>query len=481
MPASPVFTPLFLVAIALLHLIGLACAVRALLVGRTAQGTVAWIVGLALFPYLALPLYSVFGLGRFHGYVRARRSRDGRLNDLMRAVHPIRHAPRGLDRATAPKALLALERLADLPFTSGNDAELLVDGTQTFRSLFRGISEARRYLLVQFYIIHDDRLGRALKCALIERAKAGIAVYVLYDEIGCHKLTRAYVRELRDAGVQVTSFNAAQSWLSRHWRLNFRNHRKIVVADGEIAWVGGLNVGLEYVDRHPTLTPWRDTHLKVAGPAALGCQLAFVEDWYWATGQAPDLDWTPRPAEARNLTALVLPTGPADELETCALAFGQMVATAQQRIWIANPYFVPDSHLVAALQLAALRGVDVRILMPARPDYRLVWLAAMSFIPDLIKAGVKIHLYEAGILHQKVALFDDRLASIGTANFDNRSFRLNFEIGVVVWDEEFNLEVARMLQQDFARSRQMTAELVQQQSFAFRLASQGARLLAPVL
>src|SRR6185436_5239045 len=133
---------------------GLACAVRALLVGRTAQGTVAWIVGLALFPYLALPLYSVFGLGRFHGYVRARRSRDGRLTDLMRAVHPIRSAPRGLDRATAPRDLLALERLADLPFTRGNDAELLVDGTETFRSIFRGISEAQRYLLVQFYIIH---------------------------------------------------------------------------------------------------------------------------------------------------------------------------------------------------------------------------------------------------------------------------------------------------------------------------------------
>jgi cardiolipin synthase len=469
------------VMLGLLHLAGLAVAMRALMFGRTAQGTVAWMIALVLLPYVALPLYVVFGHGKFLGYVRARRTRNGRLNDLMRSVRPLRDSERALDPDTAPRELLALERLAELPFTRGNKAELLIDGERTFRSIFDGIADARHYLLIQFYTIHCDGVGTHLKKALIERARAGVAVYVLYDEIGCEDMPRRYVDELRRHGVSVSAFNEHKSWFTRHSRINYRNHRKIVVVDGHTAWVGGLNVGDEYLGRHPTLSPWRDTHARVSGPSVQGCQLSFVEDWHWATGEMLALDWRAYRPDPDGMPVLVLPTGPADTLETCALAFGQMIAAARQRVWIANPYFVPDSHILAALQLAAFRGVDVRVLIPGKPDHRTTWLASLSYLPDMTRAGVKVYLYEAGVLHQKTCVFDDRLATVGTANFDNRSFRLNFEITLAFLDARFNHEVADMLVRDFQESREVDADMLASRSLAFRVAVQGARLLAPVL
>ncbi|MCW5745178.1 MAG: cardiolipin synthase [Alphaproteobacteria bacterium] len=465
----------------LLHLTGLVVAMRALMYGRTAEGTVAWMISLVLVPYAALPLYAVFGHGKFRGYVRARRSHVGRLNSLMRTVRPARDSERALDAATAPSDLLALERLVELPFTRGNRAALLVNGEQAFPSIFAGIAEARRYVLVQYYSIHADGVGLALKEALRERARAGVAVHVLYDEIGCEDTPRDFFAELRSQGIAVSAFNESKNWITRHSRINYRNHRKIVVVDGHTAWVGGLNVGDEYLGRDPVLGPWRDTHVQVTGPCVRGCQLSFVEDWYWATGQALDLDWRAYQVDPDGLPVLVLPTGPADLLETCGLAFGQMIAAARHRIWIATPYFVPDRHIQAALQLAAVRGIDVRVLIPGRPDHRTTWLASLSYLPDMTEAGVKVYVYEPGVLHQKVCLFDDQLATVGTANFDNRSFCLNFEITLAFYDGRFTDEVAEMLRRDFRASREIGADFLTSRSLAFRVAVQGARLLAPVL
>ncbi len=470
-----------LLVLGLLHMAGLAVALRALMFGRTAEGTVAWIISLVLVPYLALPLYAVFGHGKFEGYVRARRTRDGKLNDLVRAVRPPRDSERALDPEAAPPELLALERLAELPFTRGNEAKLLIDGDETFDSIFAGMAEARQYLLVQFYTINADRIGNALREALVKRAQAGVRVFVLYDEIGSEGTPASFFADMRSHGIAVSAFNESKSWYTRRSRINYRNHRKIVVADGRTAWIGGLNVGDEYLGRHPTLTPWRDTHVRVAGPAVQGCQLSFLEDWHWATGQVLELDWRAYHASPDGIPVLVLPTGPDDTLDTCALAFGQMINSARKRVWIANPYFVPDAHIQAALQLAALRGVDVRVMIPGKPDHRTTWMATLSYLPDVTEAGVKVYLYEAGVMHQKVCVFDDCLTTVGTANLDNRSFSLNFEITLAFYDSRFATEVADMLVRDFQACRPVGAELLTSRSILFRAAVQGARLLAPVL
>jgi cardiolipin synthase A/B len=471
-----------LLAIAIaFHVAGIACALRALMLGRAPQGTVAWILSLILVPYLALPAYALFSHGKFRGYVIARRAREEELGALMRhGAEAIEKARATLD-AEDSVPLEALERLAGFPFTRGNGAKLLVDGPQAFTDMLAGVRQATKYVLVQFYVVRDDRLGAAFRRILIDRVAAGVKVYVLYDDVGSEELSSRYVEALVAGGVSVSSFNGRKSWFIRNSRINYRNHRKIVVVDGESAWVGGLNIGDEYVNLDPALSPWRDTHVHVRGPSVLCCQMSFVEDWYWATGEKPELLWDVVPVQDEDRTVLAIPTGPADELETCSLAFTQMIALGRERVWIANPYFVPDPSTLSALILAAQRGADVRVLIPGRPDHYTTWLASLSFVPELVLGGVKVYLYESGILHQKVALIDDGLCTVGTANFDNRSFRINFEITLAFLDEGFAQEVAAMLERDFAGARAVSADVVHARPFPFRVAVQACRLLAPVL
>ncbi len=471
-----------LLAIAIaFHVAGIACALRALMLGRAPQGTVAWILSLILVPYLALPAYALFSHGKFRGYVIARRAREEELGGLMRhATEAIERAKADLDIADA-EPFRALEQLADFPFTRGNSAKLLVDGPQAFADMLQGVRRATKYVLIQFYVMRDDRLGQAFRRVLLDRVANGVKVYVLYDDIGSEDLGSEYVETLVAGGVSISSFNGRKSWFVRRSRINYRNHRKIVVVDGESAWVGGLNIGDEYVHRDPVLSPWRDTHVHVRGASVLCCQMSFIEDWYWATGDALDLDWQVQNKAPEDRLVLVMPTGPADELETCSLAFTQMISLSRKRVWLASPYFVPDSAAITALILAAQRGADVRVLLPGRPDHYTSWLASLSFVPELIRGGIKVLLYENGILHQKVALIDDALCTVGTANFDNRSFRINFEVTLVFLDQGFAQEVATMLERDFAGARVVTEDVVNARPFPFRVAVQACRLLAPVL
>ena len=308
-----------------------------------------------------------------------------------------------------------------------------------------------------------------------------MAVYLLYDEIGCHDLDRGYLDALVGAGVHVSAFNTTLGWRNR-LQLNFRNHRKIVVADGRVAFVGGHNVGDEYMGKSPRLGHWRDTHVRVAGPAATLVQLSFVEDWYWATRATPvPLDWELRHDPTGVMPVLVLPTGPADDIESCDLYFFQAITAATKRVWIVSPYFVPDREIISALQLAVLRGVDVRIMLPLKPDHKMVYLASFSYLSELETLGVKFYRYSDGFLHQKVILVDDVLASVGTANCDNRSFRLNFEITMAVADPGFVAAVEAMLLEDFTRCARIAADDYEDRSFLFKTGVMLSRLLSPIL
>jgi cardiolipin synthase len=463
---------------AALHVVGLVSAVHAALWTRTSQGAIAWTVSLITFPYVAVPLYWVFGRYRYRGYVVARRRETQAFQHVVRALNDqveAFEAPLPRDRI----ALHAAEQLARMPFTRGNSARLLEDGEATFEALREGIAAAERYVLVQFFIWRDDELGRDLRDRLVERAAAGVSVYVLYDEIGSHALPGDFFAALERAGGSARGFGTSRGFVNR-FQLNFRNHRKVVVADGRRAWIGGHNVGIEYLGRDPRRGPWRDTHVEVEGPVVQGLQLAFLEDWNFAVGEVLELDFGLREAEGGELYALPLPTGPADELETCWLAFVEAIHSARERIWITSPYFVPDEAVLSALQLAALEGVDVRILLPERPDHLLVWLSSFAFYDEVLPVGVKLYRYTEGFLHQKVMLIDQTVAAIGTANLDNRSFRLNFEVAVVTVGRAFAAEVEAMLERDFARSRRVTPEDLSLRPRSFRVAARLARLLAPI-
>lgn len=459
----------------LAHAAGFAASLSALMSTRTAQGTVAWVVALNTVPLLALPAYAVFGRRRFEGYVTTRRDRTSALRRALAGV-PGRVAPFVATPPDERGEVRAVERLAALPFLGGNRVELLVDGEATFASLFEGIDRAERTLLVQFYIVRDDGLGRALRDRLIRKAQQGVRVCFLYDALGSMGLPASYVRALRQGGVRVGGFRSTRG-LGR-FQINFRNHRKVTVADGCRAWTGGLNAGDEYLGRHG---PWRDTHLLVEGPAALALQLAFLEDWYFATGEWPELDWTPVPAPGSDTPVLVVPTGPADPDETASLLVQQAIHAARRRVWISSPYFVPDGATLCALRLAVLRGVDVRVLLPRRADSLVVDLAAYAFLGRLIEGGVDVYRYEAGFLHGKAILVDDDVAAVGSMNLDNRSFRLNFEITALVADRAFARDVEAMFEADFARARRLRREDVDGRPLPLRVAARAAYLAAPVL
>ena len=466
----------------IMHVLGALTSVQAVMATRTSQGAVAWVISLNTFPYVAVPAYWVFGQSKFDGYDPIRHSKmlaasesKNKMMEILKRENMLVEGNTQRDRCQ----VRLLENLALMPLTRHNEVELLIDGEATFDAIFESIARAKDYVLVEFYIIRADGLGNKLKDALLAKAAEGVRVYMLYDGVGSMGLSKEYLQSLADGGVETAMFRTTRGPGNR-FRVNFRNHRKIVVVDGKEAFLGGHNVGDEYLGKDPVLTPWRDTHVRVRGPVALEAQVTFVEDWNWATGKVPNMNWTPEKAPGGDSVALCLPTGPADKLETATLFFLNAINAAEQRVWIVSPYFVPDEQLISALQLAALRGVEVRILIPENPDQNLVYLSSFSYLEEAEKAGVQVFRYKPGFLHQKVMLIDDYAATIGTANFDNRSMRLNFEVTVMVLDKPFAGQVEAMLEKDFAASRPAPATDYTERSLPFRFSVRAARLLAPI-
>lgn len=459
------------------EIVAVLLVIDAVITSRTSEGAVAWSVALIATPLITIPFYLLFGQRRFRGYVEARRQGDLRIQEIAREL--LSEMAASFSPEEQPPGGFALEHLARMPFTRGNHSQLLIDGENTFARLFEAIEQATDYILVQFYIVRHDRLGREFQRRLIQRAQSGVRVYFMFDNIGSIRLSSRYVRKMRRAGVRVVSFKTTKFNLRGRLQVNFRNHRKLMVIDGHTAFVGGMNLGDEYLGRHRRLRPWRDTQLELRGPAVQGVQLSFIEDWFWVTDEVPDLNWQPLASED-DQRVLVLPTGPADYMEACQLMFLHAINSSQKRLWIVSPYFVPDDPVVKAIKLAALRGVDVRILIPGKTDNRIVQLSSYAYVMDTVIEGVRFFQYHSGFLHQKVVLVDDYRTYIGSANLDNRSFRLNFELTVVVRDLVFAASVETMLQADFANAREIHGTELRQRNRAFQIAARIARLFSPL-
>jgi cardiolipin synthase A/B len=462
------------------HLLGIANAAHAVMTVRSSRGAIAWGISLITFPWLAIPLYWVFGRNKFHGYAEALHSAYIKHREAIAQSYD----EIGQYRAAPPESLASLEKLAesfsDIPFTFGNAVELLLNAEPTYQAMLDAIAQAKSYVLLQSYTLRDDEAGERFKQAAIAKAKQGIPVYILYDGLGSKGLSRSYLKTLRQNGIRVNAFLSTKGKGNR-FQLNFRNHRKILVVDGEIAFMGGLNIGDEYLGKKPPLSPWRDTHMRLRGPVVQCLQNSFLADWYWATGKVPEVNWQVKIARDRNQKIYLFPNGPADRLPACTLLFVNAINQAQNRLWIASPYFVPDDSVLAALKLAAIRGVDVRILLPDRADHLFVYLCSFSYYAEMLAVGVKLYRYEPGFMHQKVILVDRILAGVGTVNLDNRSFFLNFEMTAFVSDSDFINSVEQMLLDDLEVCRRVKLSEYDRKSFWFKLAVQVSRLLAPIL
>ncbi|MEM5312624.1 cardiolipin synthase [Paraburkholderia sp. JHI869] len=469
--------------LAIIHLLGLIAACHAILNTRTSQGAIAWAVSLATMPYLTLVPYLFLGRSKFAGYADARRLRNETLRSRAHAPEwdKLVSAGEWPSDELGVRVIRTFARLGGMPLVPGNAVRTLVNGEATFSAIFDAIEQARHYVIVQFFIVRADALGDMLKDVLLDCRKRGVRVYFLYDSIGSFDLPASYVHELQDGGVEVHPFSTKRHFVNR-FQLNFRNHRKIVVVDGQHAFVGGHNVGIEYLGANARLSPWRDTHIELRGPAVANVQFAFTEDWYWATQQLPGCEPpTVVPQDGDDMYCLVLPTGPADRQETCSLFFVEAINAAKKRLWITTPYLVPDEAVFSALRLAALRGVDVRIMIPSRRDHYVVFEASMLYAFDAVRAGIRIFRYKPGFLHQKVVLIDDVAAAIGSANLDNRSFRLNFEIMVLTVHRGFAAEVEAMLLRDFAQTFEIDRSEYRDAPAWRKITMHLARLFAPIL
>ena len=472
--------PTFYIALTfLLEVVGITLALRAILIARTPQSAIAWACALVIFPVVAIPLFLVFGESRFAGYTLAKSGESQPLADALAAT--VRH----LDghRARFTGAFADAEKLAfnisGIPATGSNSVRLLVDGRETFDAIFASIDEAKESIWVQFFIIHDDRLGRAMADRLLAAARRGAECRVLLDQVGSKNLPQSWVARLRAGGVHVERFVTNRQF-GRRFQINFRNHRKLVLTDSRTAFVGGLNVGDEYMGLCRRFGPWRDTHLRIEGPAVAGFQLPFLEDWNYATRTVPPFR-LPTPSTAHGGNAVVFPiaSGPAQGWSPCPAVYLTAINVATKRLWLASPYFVPASPLFQAVCHAALRGVDVRIILPQLADHTLPWLSSFTFYPKLLEAGVKVWRYQQGFMHQKVLLADGETAIIGSINLDYRSFMLNFELSAAVQDAAFASSVETMFLADFDRSRPEDLGLFDKAPLLFRLKCRAAALMSP--
>lgn len=369
---------------------------------------------------------------------------------------------------------------------SRNRVTLLLNGEAKFPAVLEDMEKARHFIHIEYYIYEEDEIGNRIKDTLIRKAKEGVKVRFIYDDFGSRYLSREFLSELKAGGVEAFPFYRVL-WPFLASRMNYRNHRKIIVIDGHTGYVGGINVSDRYINppgnkRHY----WRDTHIRIEGPAVWSLQYTFLSDWNYCSRQRLNPDErlfpsaTKSPGENGELVQIVV-SGPDFERSGTMLSFFTAIAGANERIYLTSPYFIPNASILDSLRKAALTGKDVRLLVPGRSDSGFTNAASSSYYKELLDCGVKIYLYQKGFIHAKTLVVDDYLSFVGTANMDYRSFDLNFEINAVVYGREFCDQLAQSFMEDIGHSKPITPRMWQQRSRKEELGSKIARLFSPLL
>lgn len=451
---------------------------------RHPLATLSWLLALALLPVAGFGIYWLLGPRRI-GRERSRRAQALRrirasMPDLRALFEP---APDATSEKLDPleKQLIALAlNNSESPVSTGNLVRVLRNGRDCFDALEAAIRTARQHVHFEYYLMNDDGTGRRFRDLLATKAREGVRVRLLVDAVGSISLGDAFFAPIVEAGGEVAVFNPLR--LARLRPLNFRNHRKIVVVDGQVAFTGGINVGDEYLGLGPH-GAWRDTHLRIEGPGALALQQLFLEDWQYATGRSFAADALfDAPSDPHGSTLVqVVGSAPGQPWPSIPQLLLVAIAGATRRITISTPYFVPDEATFSALTTAALRGVDVHILLPRRSDSRLVLAAGRSYYDELIRAGVRIYEYLPGFLHAKTVVIDGTCAFVGSANFDQRSFRLNLEVVALLFGNEVARELDAQFDQDLTLAREVRAEDRAHQSRWEALWESFARVFSPLL
>lgn len=430
---------------------------------RKPENIIAWLTALTFLPIIGFLFYIVFGSGlsvRTRRMIKKKRISE---RDIIRNIKGIQT----LEEAKVDGILKDDQELVSLCYSygsyplPGNDIKIYTNGSDKLADLKKDLLNAKKSINIEYYIFANDKTGNDIMKILCQKAREGVDVKLIYDSIGSRKAPRRFFKKLEDAGGQVGEFFPPFMHIRLiNLKLNYRNHRKVVVVDGKIGYTGGINIRNDHLGLDKKLKPWRDTHIRVEGAGVYALQNIFLDDWRYCKNDNTPLrlylenGYFPSPSIKGNATTQLVTSGPDSAVPKILEAYVKMITNAKKRVYIQTPYFIPDDVFISALRIAVKSGIDVRIMVPKIPDKKTVYLATLSYLKEVAELGIKIYLYN-GFLHSKTLLVDDNKLSIGTCNTDNRSFRLNFEDTVIIYSKELNKQHRDIFEDDIKHSQQV--------------------------
>ncbi|MFB9862982.1 cardiolipin synthase [Rufibacter immobilis] len=457
--------------------------------GSTSK-TLAYLLLAIFVPVAGIIIYFSFGVNYKKRRIYSKKLVDDEifLQRLERRVHAHTEETLAASNATVQSYRELVKLLLNdglSPLTGGNQVKLLLNGEEKFPEVLQVLQQARHHIHIEYYIIDNDHIGNQIKDILIQKAREGVKVRFIYDDYGSRAIRRKYTAELRAAGVEAYPFHKVHFLLLAN-RLNYRNHRKIILVDAQTAFVGGINVADRYINdpQNPKGLYWRDTHLRIDGPGIYYLQYLFFCDWNFSSGQQLHLHegyFINRPKPDANSLVQIAASGPDSPRPTILFSLLQAIYLAQEEVLITTPYFIPGESILQALTVAAMGGVKVKLLVPGISDSGLVNAAAWSYYDDMLNAGVEIYLYQKGFIHSKTLVIDGSVSMVGTANMDNRSFELNFEVNAVVYDTALSQQLREIFYQDLRHADKIDLEVWRNRPRLKQFFEKLARLLSPLL
>jgi cardiolipin synthase A/B len=452
---------------------------------RSPDKTAAWILALVLLPVIGLIFYLIFGQEYRKNKMFSRRGLKNLGRFRMLASRQLRKLQK--KELTLPAAAREKENIvrllmnnSDSLLTTGNRLKILNNGQRTVKAIFDAIGNARQHIHLEYYIIEDDEVGNQLKELLIRKSRGGVEIRLIIDDVGSWSLSRRFIRELRDAGIDVQSFMEVR-FPRLTPRVNYRNHRKIAIIDGDIGFTGGINFADRYLKGKKKIGPWRDTHLQIEGDAVACLQVIFAADWYFVKKEnliGPG--YFKNITDQEGIAVQISASGPDSDWDSISQAFFAAITGAQKNVFLVTPYLMPPPHLLAALKIAALGGVNVQILMPEFSDARIPKWCSFSFVEELLEAGVRIFFYQKGFIHSKLIMVDGIFSSIGTTNLDFRSLETNFEINTFIYDAAFTRQLTGFFHADLLSSREVFYSEWKKRSKVARWKESLAHLVSPM-
>lgn len=445
---------------------------------RNPVKTLAWVTVLLLLPMVGVVLYLFFGRNIKNTHKMSRRLR----RQLRRKELAPKEDPR-LMESLQPESLQLIklgQTLTGGHLYAGNSVDVFTSGREKFDHLIRDLENARHYIHLEYYIFENDNIGSRIAEILIRRALEGVTVRVIYDHVGSFSVKSKFFRKMRRAGIQVYPFFEV-TFPQLGTRINWRNHRKICVIDGQIGYIGGMNIADRYITGGKEFDTWRDTHVRVTGPVIAALQHSFAVDWHFMNQPLPSEQIHHPTHRTGAIAAQLVTSGPTSQWSNIAYMFHKAIGTARKRIFIQTPYFLPTDALLKGLISAALARVDVRVMIPTRTDSPLLNFASASYIAECLRAGIKIYFYDAGMLHSKLIIVDDEIVTIGSTNFDFRSFEHNFEGNLFFYSKELNSRMLEVYRNDLTHAHRVTPQQWRKRPLWRRAVASVVRLLSPIL